>query len=141
MKIGDKVSWVSQSGGYTKEKQGVVVAIVPKNTAVGLPEGYTANSSAGYGGCRDHESVLVQVGTSRRLYWPRMSALTKIVREPGSKPASYTGHRELTCECRVCELRHLKEDRATLLEFIQAVAVTDPKWKGNVKACIARLRL
>lgn len=40
-KVGDHVQWTSQSGGYRKTKQGVVVALAPENTSLkSSPLGY-----------------------------------------------------------------------------------------------------
>lgn len=78
--VGDLVTWTSQSGGFTKTKTGRIVAIVPPRTLADkcLPVGFLCNSTAGYGGSRDHESYLVQIGTARRLYWPVVNRLEHI---------------------------------------------------------------
>jgi len=82
-KAGDEVMWTSQSQGYRAKKEGMIVAVVPAFASPNLclPSGYSPNSSAGYGSRRDHESYLVQVGRSKRLYWPRVSALKSRVSE------------------------------------------------------------
>jgi hypothetical protein len=83
VKIGDKVQWTSQSAGYSKTKSGVIVAIVP----IGYPpqasllDNYELKSVPGM--CRDHESYLVAVGKSKRLYWPRVSNLAAIEKQKG----------------------------------------------------------
>lgn len=77
---GDRVKWTSQSGGYVKEKEGHVVAVVPSQTRAErcLPEGFFCNSKSGYGQSRDHESYLVRVGNSKKLYWPIVRYLRRI---------------------------------------------------------------
>lgn len=77
--LGEKVFWVSQSGGYTKRKEGEIVAIVPPkgnphDHALGL--GLRCNSSFGYGLPRDHESYLVKI--KNQAYWPRVKHLHKL---------------------------------------------------------------
>lgn len=82
MKVGDKVTWSSQSGGFRKTKHGVVVAVVPAGEhpwgkgkgrdTIYVPEGFYLDTD---GWCRDHESYLVQVGKSKKLYWPRAKHL------------------------------------------------------------------
>lgn len=76
LKIGDAVYWDSQSRGSWKEKAGTVVGIVPPGAA---PEQFVPDSSysipVGHGQPRAEESYLVQVGKSRRLYWPRTGDL------------------------------------------------------------------
>lgn len=77
--IGDHVTWTSQSKGYTTTKHGVVVAVVPaeKDAHNCIPFGYCCRSSCGFGSPRRHESYLIRVGKSRRLYWPVVSILKK----------------------------------------------------------------
>jgi hypothetical protein len=75
-RVGDSVSWRSQAGGYWKEKVGVVVFVVP----AGVPPHHVLRSSDDFHGDfalggRDHETYLVQIGKSKNLYWPRVSAL------------------------------------------------------------------
>jgi len=76
MDVGIQVEWTSQSAGVTKTKRGVIVAVVPPNQDAEscLPAG-TKSNSISYGVPRDHESYLVQVGGSARLYWPRVKGL------------------------------------------------------------------
>ena len=66
-KVGDKVSWTSQSAGVTKTKTGVVVEVLPAGCKTGRK----------FGAPRDHESYLVKVGRSEKLYWPRVCHLKK----------------------------------------------------------------
>lgn len=77
MKIGDIVQWTSQSSAYTKTKTGTIVAVVParSNPHDFIPDGFTCNSSSGFGMYRNHESYLVQVGKRNALYWPRIKHL------------------------------------------------------------------
>lgn len=78
MKIGDRVTWTSQSQAYRTTKVGEIIAIVPAGTPPGdmLPAGFKCNSSPGYGFPRKHESYLVRVeGKGRRAYWPRVARL------------------------------------------------------------------
>ncbi|BDU72928.1 hypothetical protein METEAL_21020 [Mesoterricola silvestris] len=75
-KEGQKVAWTSQSGGYVKDKVGVVAQVVP---AKGYPDRdrfLHLYKSAGVGLCRDHESYVVLVG--KRPYWPRVSHLKAV---------------------------------------------------------------
>jgi len=87
--VGSRVTWKSSSSGYTTQKTGQVVAIVPagvrptrgqcshggllndKLKRLGLDRYSTAKLGGGYG--RNHVSYLVLVGN--HLYWPRVSAL------------------------------------------------------------------
>jgi len=67
--LGDDVKWVSQSGGYYKTKEGVIVAIVaPEQDPFDVAKLYNL------GRPRNHESYVVRVG--KKLYWPRVSALS-----------------------------------------------------------------
>jgi hypothetical protein len=77
VKVNDKFRWESQAGGYRKSKVGCVVAVVPADVAPWhcVPEGMHLD---GPGMARNHESYLVQVGTSKKLYWPRLSALRQV---------------------------------------------------------------
>lgn len=75
-KVGDVVTWTSQSGGYSKTKTGTVLAIVPAGSSPVVPEGYRANSKAGYGFGRSHDSYLIAVG--KVIYWPRVICLNPV---------------------------------------------------------------
>jgi hypothetical protein len=77
--IGNRVTWESQSAGYSKKKSGVVVAVVPPRQRVNdcIPCGFVLKSVPGKS--RQHESYLVRVGTSASLYWPRVALLHKEV--------------------------------------------------------------
>lgn len=83
--IGDKVTWVSQSAGTEKRKTGEVVAVLkPEEDPLAhpfcQPQQYLATHRFGGGLPRGHESyvVLVQDGNRRIMYWPRVSALSKV---------------------------------------------------------------
>ena len=69
-KVGDMVTWTSQSGSYSKTKTGTVLVIVPAGSRPVGPEGYRANSKAGYGLSRYEDSYLIAVG--HVIYWPRV---------------------------------------------------------------------
>jgi hypothetical protein len=73
--VGDRVTWESQSAGYSKKKSGVVVAVVPPRQRVNdrIPCGFRLKSVPGM--YRPHESYLIRVGTSASLYWPRVALL------------------------------------------------------------------
>jgi hypothetical protein len=81
-KVGDIVTWEFQSLGHYRRKKGTVIAVIKPNehpsTFIRLSFGkYVCRSNGGYGAPRDHESYLVQVGKSMRLYWPVVSNLQK----------------------------------------------------------------
>ena len=65
-KVGDRVRWTSQAGGYTRAKVGVVERIVPANGQAGLKGTQFSR--------RDHDSYIVRV-KGRGLYWPLVSKL------------------------------------------------------------------
>lgn len=74
MKLGDKVKWSSQSGGYVAVKTGEIIAIVPPDE---IPT--CADTTLP----RGHESYVVMVrpikGKAKpKKYWPRVSALKLI---------------------------------------------------------------
>lgn len=86
-KEGDKVTWTSSAGSYTKTKVGTVVVVIPANvypdrvikTAI---ERYQCKSAWGRGWLRPHESYLVLVPHPGKgkptLYWPRVKNLKKV---------------------------------------------------------------
>ena len=70
--------WESQAAGSWTIKRGVIVAVVP---ALVEPLRCVPREFAGFrhnfdNWSRDHESYLVQVGKSVRLYRPRVAFLT-----------------------------------------------------------------
>lgn len=84
-KVGDRVTWTSQSQGSTTTKSGEIIAIVPAGSTphrIMLPDKYR-NCRCMYDGMRrDHESYIVAVipgktgKASPQLYWPRVSLLS-----------------------------------------------------------------
>lgn len=96
-KIGDKVTWSSNASGYTTEKIGVVVGVVPAGSREWMGEyvvGMTCHIDLGntyalgrmnlYDSPRNHESYLVAVkvgvtdSAKKALYRPRVSGLKRI---------------------------------------------------------------
>lgn len=86
--VGDKVRWASQAGGYTKVKEGEIVAVVPDGRGIIATLGNRANAynlRHLFGSLyikRDHASYLVAVPTKSKkgrplLYWPRVKHLQK----------------------------------------------------------------
>ena len=94
-KVGDWAEWSSTAGGSTKTKQGECVAVVPpggksdKYAAalyVKSNKIYVASAMDSCGTPRDHESYIFALpalpkGRVRKLYWPRVSGLSKIRKE------------------------------------------------------------
>lgn len=87
-KPGDLVTWTSQAGGNSKTKQGIVVAVIPAEAAI--RDALTAHELESWKldrffisiSVRDHESYLIQVGKSKRLYWPLVKYLKPVESEP-----------------------------------------------------------
>lgn len=83
--VGDKVRWVSTSGGYDKEKCGTVVRVVaayghPREAFTAAHQETGASFMGDFGLARDHESYIIHVSTPTgrgkgRLYWPRVKGL------------------------------------------------------------------
>lgn len=80
--IGDTVTWTSQAGGNAKTKTGKVVAVLPANKSVaqfyregGIVGDFYLTRIPIIISSRDHESYLIQVGKSKRLYWPLVKYL------------------------------------------------------------------
>jgi len=75
--VGDGVHWISQSFGYDRLKEGVVVAVVPAGAhpAAHLDPASQFCLPRDLGKPRNHESYLVHVKNLSRLYWPRVSLL------------------------------------------------------------------
>lgn len=76
MKLGDKVTWSSQSGGYMATKTGEIIEVVPCDAVPRCAETTLP---------RGHESYVVMVRPAKgnakpKKYWPRVSAL-KLVTE------------------------------------------------------------
>ena len=76
--VHDKVVWTSESQAHRTTKTGVIVAIVStdRDPYLVLPRGYSTCGQ--FGMPRNHTSYLVQVGNSKRLYWPRVSQLKRV---------------------------------------------------------------
>lgn len=81
-RVGDLVTWTSQSSGSTMTKTGrIVVVLGPDSDPLWNPEcnpkKHAATARYGGGIPRNHESyvVLVEKGRRRILYWPRVSQL------------------------------------------------------------------
>lgn len=78
--VGDTVTWTSQAGGKSKTKTGKVIAVVPKgvNVRQWVPDGFNDSRLPQNLSFRFHESYLIQVGRSKRLYWPLVKYLEKV---------------------------------------------------------------
>jgi len=78
-KPGDAVTWTSQAGGKSKTKQGIVKIIVAPGVqllkALEKDEGDFNVRDEVKKASRSHESYLIQVGKSKRLYWPLVKYL------------------------------------------------------------------
>lgn len=73
--IGDKVKWSSQSSGYTKIKEGIIVAVIAPNQRPNR-EDFLSLHKSGCGWGRHEESYVVKVGN--KLYWPFVKRLVKL---------------------------------------------------------------
>lgn len=86
MKVGDIVTWTSQSQGFSRTKTGKVILVVPAGKhPFELMSKELKDLQRMYDGwARDHESYVVEVQTGKTpkskpaLYWPRTSWLKKI---------------------------------------------------------------
>lgn len=78
--IGDTVTWTSQAGGNAKTKTGKVTWVIPAGCLAGsyqlVEQGFSTHRCQGRE--RDHESYLIQVGKSKRLYWPLVKYLKPV---------------------------------------------------------------
>lgn len=86
--VGDTVTWTSQAGGRSKTKTGEVVAVVPHRRplhSLQMADTSWKMSHLGIYSMRDYESYLVQVGKSKRLYWPLVKYLEKVELSPLEK--------------------------------------------------------
>ena len=73
-KLGDAVTWTSQSKAYVKTKMGKIVLVVPPDHASKVPWSMPGQQMwDGLSLPRNHESYVVRVGS--KLYWPRVSKL------------------------------------------------------------------
>lgn len=85
MKVGDRVEWSSQAGGYKKKKTGEIIMVV--NPGINARKVLLKDRKFGKlkrmfdGWPRNHESYLVKVipGTTGNaspvVYWPRVKGL------------------------------------------------------------------
>ena len=80
--VGDKVAWRSQSSGFTTNKIGTVVAVIPSGVdrRGHVPNEYQFCEQMFNALFRDGESYIVHVPTRSgkghgQLYWPRVSGL------------------------------------------------------------------
>lgn len=74
-KVGMKVQWSSQAGGFSKVKHGVIKFVVPSDQVPAeVLRDTNFHCDAGLIP-RGHESYLVQVGKSVNLSWPRVTHL------------------------------------------------------------------
>lgn len=71
LKVGTRVRWTSQSGGYEKTKEGVIVETVLAYESIN--DMYDKQIRHGLWPYRDHESYIVKVGN--KLYWPLVKYL------------------------------------------------------------------
>ncbi|MDN7577451.1 hypothetical protein QZM25_33080 [Burkholderia contaminans] len=79
-KVGDKVTWVSQAGGHTKVKSGVVEEIVKPGARPSREAFESLYTGNGIGAPRNHQSYVVRVpGATAKaagaVYWPRAASL------------------------------------------------------------------
>lgn len=73
LKVGDMVTWRSQSQGSWTQKTGVVAAIIPSHSRPDATLWPRLFSSDGPGGARRHQSYIVLV--DKRPYWPIVTKL------------------------------------------------------------------
>lgn len=79
--VGDTVTWTSQAGGKSKTKTGKVVMTIPAGMMLSeILGGFWATWTIKDNLLRErnHESYLIQVGKSKRLYWPLVKYLEKV---------------------------------------------------------------
>lgn len=101
--VGENVSWSSQAQGFTKRKDGVVVAYVPPGNRPcrnSFPDLY---KGPGVGFGRSVDSYVVRVGNKH--YWP----ITKNLSRTGANEFEQAQQR----------IRQLTEQRAALLEVLR----------------------
>lgn len=77
-----KVIWTSASGGFSKTKQGMIVAVVPpgRDPKDFIPTGYSFKNHRSPRP-RAYVSYLVRVEGTKKLYWPVVSDLKAILYE------------------------------------------------------------
>lgn len=81
--VGDKVAWTSQSGGFTTNKIGTVIAVVPdgEDRRGRVPNEYQHCERMFDALFREGESYIVHVPNRSgkghgKLYWPKVSQLS-----------------------------------------------------------------
>jgi hypothetical protein len=79
---GDSVTWISQAGGFTKTKAGVIEAVVPAGSLPSRDAFAKLYRGSGVGQRRDQISYVVRVPTATgkgagTVYWPRAGALSR----------------------------------------------------------------
>lgn len=85
-KLGDPVIWRGQSGGYTKVKAGVVVAVIKPGEMPSRDDFLSLYRTSGISSSRLQTSYVVHVPTKTgkgagTIYWPRPNALKFHVKE------------------------------------------------------------
>lgn len=89
-KVGDRVRWTSQAGGYVKSKEGIVAQVVPAGEYPERSRFLHLYKSAGVGKSRDHESYVVVVG--HKPYWPlanKLQPVEEVQREEGYRRVAF----------------------------------------------------
>jgi hypothetical protein len=74
--VGDKVSWTSQAGGFSKKKEGIVAEVVPAGSYPNREKFLSLYKSQGIGTSRKMESYVVIVGN--QPYWPIVKNLSLV---------------------------------------------------------------
>jgi hypothetical protein len=77
MRVGDKVTWKSQSHGHSKTKTGIIIVVIPRRTnPLSIDEVKKMKLCFEYGSGRDHDSYMVKA--NNRVYWPRVKHLKRV---------------------------------------------------------------
>jgi hypothetical protein len=88
-KLGDKVKWSSQSQGFRRDKQGVVVQVVGILERPNHEQFQTLYRGCGCGYGRTHESYVVNTAQPNRApkyYWPVASLLSLSITNTDESP-------------------------------------------------------
>ncbi len=145
MKIGDIVEWKSQAKGTWKTKRGKIIAVVSAGT---LPREYKGGEKIETCTPRDHNSVLVRVGSA--VYWPRVAALKEV--EATDKEALLREALGLLDRampqsdgwwCPTCQAE-IPPSRVTFGEHCESCgthlgSLANPEWVAAVRAIISTL--
>lgn len=107
MKVGDKVKWTSQAQGYTRMKEGEVVAVIAEGDRPSREAFLDLYKGPGCGYGRTGESYVVRVG--RKHYWPRASLLE--AQGPGELE-----HTKAKLQAALCSLRSFDPKLADHIE-------------------------